>query len=173
MNNKSLSVLGLIIFAALLRLLPHPWNFSPIAAIALFGGAQFRTRSAAFLIPLSALLLSDLFIGFYPSMHGTYLSFAAVVLLGRFFLNEQSSAPKILATSIAGSITFFLLSNFGVWLWDNMYLHTIQGLVQCYAAALPFFQGTLAGDVVYTTLLFGAFHLAQSRFPSLQQASSI
>ena len=172
MNTKSLSLIGLIVFAALLRLLPHPWNFSPIAAMALFGGACLRTRRAALVIPLAALFLSDLVLGFYPTMAVTYGAFAVIVMIGRL-LSEKSTAPAILLASLGGSITFFVLSNFGVWFWDGMYPHNLQGLVACYTAALPFFQGTLAGDVLYTALLFGALRLAQSRLPALQQASSL
>lgn len=172
MNTKTISLVGLILLAAVLRLLPHPWNFSPIAAMALLGGASLRTRSGALLVPLAALFLSDWVLGFYPTMFVTYAAFAAVVMIGRL-LSDQAKAPKIFLASMAGSITFYVLSNFGVWLWDGLYPLNTQGLVACYTAALPFFQGTLAGDLFYAAVLFGAFRFAQARFPALQQASSI
>ncbi len=140
--------------------------------MALFSGAHFRTRWAAFAVPLAALLISDVFLGFYSSMGVTYGCFSLIVLLG-MTLSGKRSIGRLAAASLASSILFFLLSNFGVWLFDHMYSRNGQGLLACYAAALPFFQGTLLGDLSYTALLFGVFHLAETRFPSLQQASSI
>ena len=172
MNKTARSLIGVIGFAALLRILPHPWNFTPIAAMALFSGAHFRTRVGAFAVPLAALFISDLFIGLYSSMFVTYLAFSLIVVIG-MSLNENRTVPKILAASVVSSVLFFLISNFGVWMFDHMYSRSGPGLLACYTAALPFFQGTLFGDAAYTAVLFGAFHLAETRFPTLQHASSI
>lgn len=158
--------------AALMRILPHPWNFSPIAAIALFGGAHFRTRAAAFGVPLAALALSDLLLGYYPTLPVTYVAFAIVVLIGTGLRNASGWRPVALAT-VGSSLLFFVVSNLGVWLWEGMYPMTFQGLLACYTAALPFYQGTLLGDLFYTTTLFGLYHLAERRIPALQRASSI
>jgi uncharacterized protein DUF6580 len=171
-NITARSLVGVIGVAALLRILPHPWNFTPIAAMALFSGAHFRTRIAAFTIPLAALFISDLFLGFYSTMGVTYMAFALIVMIG-MSLHGNRTGLKILAASVVSSVLFFLVSNFGVWLFDHLYSRNGQGLLACYMAALPFFQGTLVGDAAYTALLFGAFHIAETRFPTLQHASSI
>lgn len=172
MNTRTGSLIGMILAAALMRILPHPWNFTPITAMALFSGAQFRTRWAAFAVPLMAMLLSDLVLGFYPSIFVTYLCFAGIVAIG-MTLRQSKSTGRVAATAAGSSILFFAVSNFGVWLFDGMYPHTAAGLSACFTAALPFYQGTLLGDAFYTALLFGALRFAEIRFPSLQRASSI
>lgn len=172
MNTRTISLIGMVVMAAVLRLLPHPWNFTPVTAMALFAGAHFATRRAALLVPFGALFLSDLVLGFYPSMAVTYVSFGLIVLLGAT-LGARASAPKILATSAASSCLFFVLSNFGVWLLEGMYPRTGTGLLACYTAALPFFQGTFLGDLTYTAALFGALRVAEQKLPSLQQASTL
>lgn len=172
MNLRNVSLMGLILSAALLRILPHPWNFTPITAMALFSGAQFRTRGSAFAVPLLALFLSDLVLGFYPSIPVTYIAFSLIVLVGMALGPHRSFRSTALAT-VSASVLFFLLSNLGVWMFEGMYPHTSLGLFACYSAALPFYQGTLLGDVTYTAVLFGLFRFAELRFPSLQQAPSI
>lgn len=172
MKTRTTSLVGMVLAAALLRLLPHPWNFTPITAMALFSGAQFRTRWAAFAIPLSAMFMSDLVLGAYPSIAVTYLCFSTIVVIGMSLRNAQSTG-RIAAAAAGSSILFFVVSNVGVWLFDGMYPHTTAGLSACFTAALPFYQGTLLGDATYTALLFGGFRLAEIRFPSLQRASSI
>ena len=172
MSSRSIALVGAVIFAALLRILPHPWNFSPIAAMALFAGAHFRTRRAAFAIPLGTLLLSDLILPKYPHMWFNYACFGLVVCIG-FVLRGRRSTGLIAVGAVSSSVIFFLTSNFGVWWLENIYSHNWQGLVACYTAAIPFFQGTLLGDLTYTALLFGAFRLAERSFPSLEQAPSL
>jgi hypothetical protein len=171
-NFRTLSLVGFVVSAALLRLLPHPWNFTPITAMALFSGAHFRTRGAAFAIPLAALFLSDILLGFYSTMFVTYFSFALVVLMGMVFARTRSWGT-ITVTAVSSSLLFFVVSNFGVWLFDGLYPRNAQGLVACYTAALPFFQGTLVGDLVYTLSFFGLFRLAETRVPAIRHTSSI
>jgi len=156
-------VVLLILLAAASRLLPHPPNFAPVAAIGLFAGALLDRR-AAWAVPLVALLASDLVLGFYHpmSMLWNYLAFAACLLLGSALLGTRRNLPRLAGASLTSAVVFFALSNFGMWA-SGYYPRTVAGLVECYAAALPFFRNTLASDVFYTALLFGG-HALLSRW---------
>ena len=167
MNARILTLLSAIAAAAALRLVPHPPNFTPIGAMALFSGAYFGRRSLAFVAPFAAMLLADAVLGFYPEAIFVYLSVAAIVLMGGL-LAKRRTVLKIGAAAIASSILFFLVTNFGVWAVMNYYPKTIAGLAACYVAALPFFQNTLAGDLFYAGLLFGGFALLERAVPSLR-----
>lgn len=149
MKNKLL-IVALISFAVAARWLPHAPNFSPVGAIALFSGVLFPTRHA-FFIPLAGLFISDLFLGFHPIQLWVYGSYALIVVLG-FCLKNSHTFSKMLAFSLAGSILFFLVTNFGVWLTTHMYAKSVEGLVECFWKAIPFFRNTLAGDLFYTSL---------------------
>lgn len=162
MFNRS-TVFALIALAVVSRLLPHPPNFVFLGALGLFAGSHFRGVTAI-LIPLVALLISDT-IGHFASISGmgfynpvvmatVYAGIAASGLIGMTLRNRRS-AGRVATASLACSTTFFLLSNFGVWA-SGMYSASLTGLVACYAAALPFFQYTLAGDLFYTGLTFGS-----------------
>lgn len=162
-------ILSAIVAAATLRLVPHPPNFSPIDAMALFSGAYLGRRGAvAFAAPLGALFLSDLVIGFYPGMAVNYLAVAMVVLLGSFLL-RRVSVMRLFGAAISASLLFFLVSNFGVWATSGMYPLTAGGLAACYVAGIPFFQNTLAGDLFYSALLFGGFALLERTLPVLRR----
>lgn len=178
---------GMIFAAALMRLIPHPPNFAPIGAMALFGGAHFASKRWSFVVPLSAMLFSDviLYLTKYPShlaglpgsLAFVYGSFVLIVCLG-FWLRKNRKLRHIAAATLAGSILFFLITNFGTWLMWDMYPKTLSGLIACYAAAIPFFPkdvalgspllNTVLGDAFYVTALFGAFALAERRIPVLQ-----
>jgi hypothetical protein len=157
---------------AMLRLIPHPYNFAPVTALALFGGAHFDRKWWAFAVPLAAMMLSDFLLellfgaGFHSQMPIVYLSFAAIVCLG-FVVRGRRRALPVVTASLSASLLFFLATNFGVWAFDGLYPQTPAGLLACYAAALPFFGATIAGDLFYTVVLFGAFALAERRFPVL------
>lgn len=170
-------VTGMILAAAASRVLPHPPNLAPIEAMALFGGACFTTKRMAFLVPLVAMLVSDLAIGWLSGdlalgLHRlipvVYGSFALIVCLG-FWLRRRRKAAPIAAAALASSILFFVLTNFGVWALGSWYPKTWDGLVACYMAAIPFFRNTLLGDAVYTTVLFGGLALAEKRLPALRE----
>lgn len=157
---------ALIATAAATRLLPHPPNFAPIAAMALFGGATMTDRRMAFLVPMAAMFMADLFIGLHILMPLVYASFAITVLLG-FWLRPRIRPSTILAAALASSILFFLVTNFGVWVLFDSYPHTWAGLGACYVAAIPYFRNTLAGDLIYSGVLFGGFALLQARLPAI------
>ncbi len=169
-------ITAIVLTLALSRLLPHPLNFSPVAALALFGGARYSNRWAAYLIPLAALWVSDIFLNyaffgsfvpFYLGAVFTYAALALIVLLGSLAL-KKLSVKNLLLTSLSASVLFFVVSNFGVWISGMMYPLTSQGLVACYSAAIPFFRNTLTGDLVYTFAIFYAFAFAALRVPSLR-----
>jgi hypothetical protein len=158
-------VFVLIVLAAASRLLPHPPNFAPIAAIGLYAGA-YTSRRAGLLVPFAALLLSDLVLGFYHpvSMFWNYLAFAACIALGAGWLARGRGLVRVAGAVLASSVVFFALSNFGMWA-SGYYPRTWQGLVQCYTAALPFYRNTLASDVFFSAVLFGAHALLARYFP--------
>ena len=168
MNARILTLLAAILAAAALRLVPHPPNFSPIGAMALFSGAYLGRRGAvALAAPLGALFLSDLVLGFYRGMPTVYFSVALIVIIGWLALRRVSPI-RVGAAAIASSVLFFVLTNFGTWLSSGFYPRTMDGLVACYAAAIPFFQNTVAGDLFYAALLFGGFALLQRKVPALR-----
>ena len=158
----------MIILAAVLRIVPHPWNFTPIGAMALFSGAMFRDRRVAFLFPLIALFAGDLFVGFHRLIPVVYASFLLSVCIGTGLANR----PGILRVGGAvflGALQFFLVTNFAVWQLFGTYPHTPTGLAACYIAGLPFFGNAIAGDALYATLFFGTFALAEKFFPALSE----
>lgn len=158
--------------AAVLRLLPHPPNFAPIAAIALFGGV-YLSRKFALGIPLLAMLLSDIFIGFYEPllMISVYGSFVLCGLIG-LWLKKRKKWYTVLGGSVAGAILFFIITNFSVWAFTPWYTKTLAGLIQCYAMALPFFRNTLLGDLFYVIVFFGAYELVRVWIKSKFRISS-
>ncbi len=155
---RVLAPVAMIAAAAAARLLPHPPNVTPLAAIALFAGACLPRR-LALVIPLAALFLSDLVIGLHDQMPVVYGSFALIVLLGRLLRARRRALP-IAAATLCGSIFFFAATNFGVWAFGSLYPRTFEGLLACYVAALPFFGGTLLGDAFFSAALFGGLALA-------------
>ncbi len=168
-------ILALIGLAAVSRLLPHEMNFTPIGAIALFAGTYISDRKQAFLLPLFTLLVSDILLqvvngsGFYRDMIFVYGSFALVTGLG-FMLRGREQRQTIMVASLVSSIVFFLITNFGTWLMYDMYPKSAAGLLSCYVAGIPFFKGTIMGDLFYNLALFGTFALAKWRFPVLAAA---
>jgi hypothetical protein len=168
-NNHArlITLISAILAAAALRLVPHPPNFTPIGAMALFGGAYLGRRAIAFAAPLTAMLLSDLVLGFYSGFWVQYLAVALVVAVGWLAL-PRISVLRVAAAAIASSLTFFLVTNMGVWAMSGIYPLTASGLAACYAAAIPFFQNTLAGDLFYSGVLFGGFALVERAIPALR-----
>jgi hypothetical protein len=161
------ALLSAVAVAAVLRLLPHPPNFTPIGAMALFSGAYLGRRWVAFVAPLAALLLSDLVLGFYHGMATVYATVALIVVIG-WWVSSRRTPLRIGAAAVASSVTFFVITNFGMWLFSGFYPVTYAGLVACYTAAIPFFQNTIAGDLFYTVLLFGGFRIAELMIPQLR-----
>ncbi len=166
LKPRFLTLTGLILLAVASRLLPHPPNFAPITAIALFGGAYYTRKWVAFVIPFIIMFATDLILGFHADMLAVYVGFALIVGIG-FLLRNRISITKILGAALGGSVLFFLITNFSVWLTGTMYPQTASGLLACYAAGIPFFQYSVMSTLVYSSVLFGAFELAKSKFPEL------
>lgn len=167
--NTRLMTLALIIFAiAMFRLLPHPPNVSPVAAMALFGGAYFADKRVAFLVPFLALMLSDFMLGLHDTMVYVYAGFAFTVVIG-FWIGKNMNTGRIVAAVIGSSLLFFVITNFGAWLTSGLYPMTAEGLIQAYVAGIPFLQNSLLGNAVFTALLFGGFALLQRNVPALAE----
>jgi len=167
-STRPLVLFAGILLAAVSRLIPHPPNVTPIAAMALFGGAYFSHRAAAFLVPLAAMVLSDLFLGFYHTTPFVYGSFALIVVIG-YGLRRRKTLFTVGIAALASSVLFFLMTNFGVWAIGTLYPKTWAGLVTAYLWALPFFRNTVLGDLAYVAVLFGGFALLERALPTLRE----
>ena len=155
MMNFIIAVI-LILFAAFSRLIPHPANFTPIAAIALFSGA-YLGKKYFLIIPIAAMLIGDIFLGFHSTMIWVYGSFAVIAVLG-LWLKSHKNVGYIFGTTVVSSIIFFVITNFGVWM-SGFYEYSLRGLIECYTMAIPFFRNSIAGDLVYVTAMFGIYEL--------------
>lgn len=172
-------VVSLIFVAAFSRLIPHWPNFTAVAAIALFGGARFSNKIFAFIVPLAALFITDLVIGFHNTMLPVYIAFAITVMMG-IYISKKQSVTTVALTAVSATIIFFLITNFGSWLAMPYYTKDLTGLIHAYAAGLAFFNdgslgfspflNSLMGDLFYTGLLFGVFAFARQKFPVLKTA---
>lgn len=161
MNLKLLiNPLLIICVAVVLRLVPHPANVAPIAAMALFGGVYFN-KKYALLVPLAALFVSDLFLGFHASMLMVYTSFVLTGIIG-IFLSKHKKVRYIVAGSLVSSLLFYTLTNFNYWYATPLYPKTISGLLESYVAALPFLRNTVLGDMLYTGLFFGSYEVMKA-----------
>jgi hypothetical protein len=169
LKTRFIAVTAIIFTLALFRLLPHWPNVSPVAAMALFGGAYFADKRMAFIVPFVALFLSDLFLGLHNSMIFVYAGFALTVLIG-FMLKGKITLTNTAFAVIASSVLFFLLTNFGAWLTSPLYVKSMEGLLQAYIAGIPFFQSSLLGNTVYAAVIFGGFHLLKKNIPALKEA---
>lgn len=159
-----LTVLFLIGLGVMARFLPHPPNFVPIAALALFGGV-YLPRKLAFVTPLAAMLISDIFIGFYDVlvMISVYFSFLLVAALG-LWLRKHKKWYTVGGSATVSALLFFIITNFAVWVFTPWYSKTVAGIIQCYLLALPFFRNTLLSDLFYTFSFFGIYELANLWF---------
>jgi hypothetical protein len=168
-------VYALILLAAASRLVPHPPNFTPVLAVALFGGAMLPRRTG-WVVPLLALVASDVALGYRFSWMNAvvYGCFLAAVGIG-WWLRSRRTWGRTLVGAFAGSVLFYLVTNYAVWLAPpSMYQHTAAGLVRCYTMALPFFRNSLTGDLFWTVCLFGLHDMARawvdSRRPGMESA---
>jgi hypothetical protein len=169
LHPRAALITGIVLAAAALRVVPHPMNFAPIGALALFGGAYFSSKRAALAIPLLSLVAGDILVGFHRLIPYVYASFLVSVAIG-FWLRRKKSASRIGGATVAGAIQFFLITNFALWASSiGNYPKNVGGLAACYIAGLPLFWNTLAGDAFYVALLFGVMAFAETRFPSLRE----
>ncbi|NVO18281.1 MAG: hypothetical protein HXX13_01190 [Bacteroidetes bacterium] len=168
MNKSILSpkfylILSIIFAGAMLRLIPHWPNFTPIASIALFGGTYLKRKELAFLIPVLAMLLSDVIIGFHNVMIPVYASFLLIVSFG-FILKSKVSMVNVVTASLMSSLVFYLITNMASWATGMVpYSTGITGLMQAYIAGLPFFLNGILGDLFFNGVFFGAFYMVTKK----------
>lgn len=155
-NKKQIVIILFILVAAIIRLFPHMPNFTPITAMALFSGVYFTDKRFAFLVPLLAMFISDLFLGLYTISIFVYLAF---ILVG--FIGIKSKKVSI-TTILLSSISFFIITNLGVWFLA--YPKTIDGLIECYTLAIPFFRNSLIGDFFYAGVMYFAFEFVSTKY---------
>jgi len=162
----------LVLLAAALRILPHPWNLTPIGAMALFSGSVFKERWLRFSFPVLALFAGDAVIGFHKLMLVVYLSFLVSVAIG-MWIGENRKVFRIAGGTLLGALQFFVVTNFAVWVAFTTYPKSFSGLIACYVAAVPFFWNTLAGDTFYAALLFGGYALAERLLPQKRSVEQL
>lgn len=182
--TRNALLIGLIALAVISRIIPHPHNFTPIGAIALFGSAYFSQKWLAAVVPFVAMWLSDLFLNnvvyarMFPDYYDgfqwfgslwVYASFFLISLMGMVSLRKVSLL-RIGGSALASSVLFFLITNFAVWYGSAQYPQSLAGLAACYGMAIPFFSNTVLGDLVYAGVLFGVFEWVKSRYPQFAQA---
>ena len=155
-NKKQLILISFIVIAAIIRLFPHMPNVTPITAMALFSGAYFTNKKYAFIVPILAMLISDIFIGFSSISIFVYLAF---ILIG--FIGVQSKKVSI-TTVLISSISFFVITNLGVWLIG--YPKTFAGLVECYTLAIPFFRNSLIGDLFFAAVMYFSYEFISKKY---------
>ena len=161
--------IAMVVLCACARLLPHPWNFTPLIAIGLFAGYQAAKASTGILVTLSALALSDAVLGFDRGFWFVYGAALVAVLFGRITRNRGVGA--IVAGALGSSLSFFLITNFMVWAAGRIYPNTLAGLAACFTAAIPFYQNQIAGDAFYTLAIFGGYALLKRSFAPQHQAA--
>jgi hypothetical protein len=160
-QTKILLAITLIAVAVLGRLIPHTWNFTPIVGVAMFAGA-YLGKKYAFTVPLIAMFVSDIFIGFYDwkMMLVVYLSFALSGTIGIWVGKRKFSTSRLLLSSIGASTLFYIVTNTAVWAFGTMYSSGLEGLATSLVAGIPFFRNMLVGDVWFSFVLFGTYELA-------------
>lgn len=164
-NKKSLIITGLILVAVFSRFINHIPNFTPMVAIILFAGAYFERKHLAFFIPLAAMLISDIFIGFHQSMWAVYISYVLIATVG-ILLSKKMNLITIIASAIGSSVVFYLITNFGSWIYDPQYTKDFAGLIASYVKAIPFFRTELLSNLFYCAVFFGAFEFVAKRYPA-------
>ena len=152
MNNFK-SILFFLILVSLSRLIPHPPNFTPVIAMAVFMPYLTRNVYSAMLVPLLAMFVSDLYLGFHSSMFWVYISILLGTTLSHYTMSIKKTYVHLGSNALVSSTIFFVITNFAVWMSGTMYPLTLDGLIICYTMAIPFFGNTLAGTLFYVSLL--------------------
>jgi hypothetical protein len=164
-------ILLLIALGACARVVPHPWNFTPMMAIGLYAGARSKKLWAGMILTIAALLLSDAILGFYAGMWYVYAASLIPVLLGRLARRPGTGIGFIATSTLLSSVSFFVITNATVWATSHLYAHTWGGLATCFVAALPFYRNEIVGDAFYTCALFGAEALFRASWNSKPQVA--
>ena len=167
MNTKVLLIASIIFLVSLTRLVPHLPNFTPVLALAIFGGAYLSNRIIALSIPILAMFLSDLIIGFHSQIYAVYVTIIVLSLLGNMI--KTKNIKNLAITGFAGSLIFFMITNFSVWLSGGLYPLTINGLLECYIMAIPFFHNTLISTLLFLGILFFGYTFAEKKYQVLKK----
>ena len=149
--NSYILPVVIILALSLTRLIPHPWNFSPMLAVGVFSGFYFRQLYLSLFIVIFSMFIGDLFLGFHSTMFFTYISLVVAVLIGLYI--KRFNFTEILFSGLASSFGFFIITNFGAWLTLEMYEKNLAGLFQSYVMAIPFFHNTLISTLLYLAIL--------------------
>ena len=149
--KKEIFPISLIFILALSRLIPHPYNFTPVLAVGIFSGFYFKQIYLSFFVVIFSMFIGDLFLGFHSTMFFTYISLVVAVLIG--FYIKRFSFTEILFSGLVSSFGFFIITNFGAWLTLEMYEKNLTGLLQSYVLAIPFFHNTLISTLIYLVVL--------------------
>ncbi len=157
MKKEILFGIGILVLALLSRFLPHPPNFTPILAIALFGGAIFKSKKIALAVPILAVFISDLVLGLHESMIAVYLCLGVFMYMGMKI--NRKSGKSVTTNAIASAIIFFIVTNFTVWAFGGIYEQSLNGLMLAYTSAIPFFNWNLLSTMLFSGVLFGAYNL--------------
>ena len=165
MNRKEFYLLlaGLIVLGLLGRFLPHPWNMTPIASIALFASAYLGMR-ASLVVFIVTMFIADVFLGFYNPfvMASVYLSFALTAIVG-LWIKRRVNTKRVVLGAVSSSLLFFFVTNLAVWKWSGLYEPTFAGLSMCFVMALPFLKNQLIGDLFFSGSLFGTYEYFRMR----------
>jgi hypothetical protein len=175
MNSRIYLVLSVIAAGVLFRFIPHWPNFTPIAAIALFGGTYLGKKYLSFLVPLAAMFISDIFLGLHAGMWAVYMAFALTVLMG-FYIRKNLTASNVAVASIISSLMFYIITNFAAWLASPVYPQNFAGLMESYIAGLAFFNNgsygisfflnEVIGGLFYNGIFFGIYYAAVKLVPA-------
>jgi hypothetical protein len=173
MKNKDLFLLVCLgTLAIAFRLFSTIPNFSPIGAIAIFSGLLVGRKFYSFAFPIAIMIVSDLLLGLidssyiHPLMPVVYLSYFILVFIGSSLKSTNNNFLKTIGYTLAGSIAFFLITNFGVWVQGSLYALNIEGFISCYVNAIPFFRNTLIGDLLFATSFYLIIQTAYRLVPS-------
>jgi len=159
LSAKNIVAIILIAFVVVARFLPHPMNFAPIAAVAMFSGV-YLSKKASIIVPVVAMMFSDIFLGLHNLIFFTWGCMILSGLIG-WWVKKHKNTLTIISGSLAGSIIFFLVTNTAVWAVNmgDFYARNFSGLMQSYSLGLPFFRNTVLGDLFYTAVFFGTFEI--------------
>jgi hypothetical protein len=154
-TNKQIFPIMLILILALARLIPHPMNFTPVIAVAIMSGYFFKNIYLSFATLIISMLVADLFIGFYENMIFVYLSLL-LISFSFYKLSKKINFKNLFIYGFAGSVIFFIFSNFGVWVLGSPgvsnlpYDKSLSGLIECYVFAIPFFPNTFLSTLIFS-----------------------
>jgi hypothetical protein len=167
MNIKIVLITLIIFLVSLTRIYPHPPNFTPILALAIFGGAYLPNKRTALLLPIIIMFFSDLIIGFHSQIYAIYGTIIMLSLLGNTI--KTKNIKNLAITGFTGSVIFFIITNFSVWLSDGLYPLTTAGLIECYVMAIPFFHNTLISTLTFLAILFFGYSFVEKKYQFLNK----